>query len=62
MRSIIVPSAYLVTFALAFVSTVVCYVIWLATTVYIAFGPATRKIPVWTERTEVDTSSESSQH
>ena len=48
IRSVIVPGAYLVTFALAFVNTTVCYAIWLATTVYIAFGPATRKIPVWT--------------
>lgn len=46
-RSMIVPAAYVVTCALAYVSTVACYAIWLATTIYIAFGPATRKIPVW---------------
>jgi uncharacterized membrane protein len=48
IRSAIVPGAYTLTFALAFWNTTACYVIWLATTVYIAFGPATRKIPVWT--------------
>ena len=48
-RSMIVPTAYLVTFGVAFVSPVACYFIWVATTVYIAFGPATRRIPVWSQ-------------
>lgn len=56
VRSVIVPGAYLTTFGLAFVNTTTCYVIWLATTVYIALGPATRKIPVWTANPSHDRS------
>ncbi len=50
-RSMLVPGAYAVTCALAYVNTTVCYAIWGATTIYIAFGPATRKIPVWADGT-----------
>ena len=46
-RSLVPPLAYVITCVLAFVSAGACYGIWLGTTLYIAFGPATRKIPVW---------------
>ena len=44
-----VPAAYLVSMGLAFVNTKVCYAIWLATTIYIAFGPATRRLSTWNQ-------------
>ncbi len=46
-RSAVVPMAYAVTTGLAFVNTTVCYVIWGITTCYIALGPATRRLAVW---------------
>ena len=49
-RSLVPPLAYVTTCLLAFVSAGACYAIWALTTLYIAFGPATRKIPVWTDR------------
>ena len=45
VRSTVVPLAYLASMGLAFVNTKICYAIWFATTIYIAFGPATRGSP-----------------
>jgi uncharacterized membrane protein len=47
LRALVVPAAYLVTTALSFVSVIACYAVWGAITVYIALGPATRRIAVW---------------
>lgn len=49
VRSTLVPLAYLVSMGLAFVNTKICYAIWLATTIYIAFGPATRRLSTWNQ-------------
>ena len=46
-RSAIVPSAYVLTSLLAFVSVLACYLIWLAITIYIVLGPATRRLAIW---------------
>ena len=43
------PILYALTAALAFVDAKVCYVLWVLATLYVAVGPAARKIPVWTE-------------
>jgi uncharacterized membrane protein len=43
------PIIYALTAALSFVNAKVCYVLWLLATLYVAVGPAARKIPVWTE-------------
>jgi uncharacterized membrane protein len=43
------PIIYALTAVLAFVNAKVCYVLWVLATVYVAVGPAARKIPVWTE-------------
>lgn len=43
------PVAYAVTAALSFVNVKVCYVLWVLATLYVAVGPAARKIPVWVD-------------
>jgi len=43
------PIIYALTAALSFVNAKVCYVLWLLATLYVAVGPAARKIPVWAE-------------
>ncbi|MGA2970491.1 MAG: TMEM175 family protein [Acidimicrobiales bacterium] len=43
------PILYALTAALAFVNAKVCYVLWVLATLYVAVGPAARKIPVWAE-------------
>ncbi len=40
--------AYAGTAMLAYVNVTACYVIWVLATLYVAFGPAARKIPAWT--------------
>jgi uncharacterized membrane protein len=54
LRAVPPPFIYALTAALAFVNAKVCYVLWVLATLYVAAGPAARKIPVW-----VDTVSES---
>ena len=57
-RALPPPIAYALTATLSFVSAKLCYVIWLLATLYVAVGPAARKIPVWSEANalnEVDT-------
>jgi uncharacterized membrane protein len=48
LRALPPPVAYALTAGLAFTSAKLCYVIWVLTTLYVAVGPAARKIPVWT--------------
>jgi uncharacterized membrane protein len=48
VRALPPPVAYAVTAGLAFTNAKLCYVIWVLTTLYVAVGPAARKIPVWT--------------
>jgi uncharacterized membrane protein len=43
------PLIYALTAALSFVNAKVCYVLWLLATIYVAVGPAARRIPVWVE-------------
>ena len=43
------PFLYALTAALSFVNAKVCYVLWLLATLYVAVGPAARKIPVWVD-------------
>jgi hypothetical protein len=45
------PIVYALTAALAFVNAKVCYVLWVLATLYVAVGPAARKIPVWADPT-----------
>jgi hypothetical protein len=40
---------YALTTALAFVNAKFCYVLWVLATLYVAVGPAARRIPVWAE-------------
>jgi uncharacterized membrane protein len=46
------PVAYALTAALSFVNAKVCYVLWVLATLYVAVGPAARKIPVWVDRAD----------
>ena len=43
------PILYALSASLAFVNAKVCYVLWVLATLYVAVGPAARKIPVWAE-------------
>lgn len=45
--SSIIPVAWMITAGLAFVSRPLSYSLWMLITVYIALGPATRRIPIW---------------
>ncbi len=48
LRSTPPSISYALTAVLAYVNVAACYVIWVLATLYVAFGPAARKIPAWT--------------
>jgi uncharacterized membrane protein len=43
-RAAVVPSAYAITSVVAPFNSVVCYAIWIATTIYISVGPSARRV------------------
>jgi uncharacterized membrane protein len=47
LRSTPPSISYALTAVLAYVNVTLCYVIWVLATLYVAFGPAARKIPAW---------------
>jgi uncharacterized membrane protein len=49
LRALPPPILYGLTAALSFVNAKVCYVLWVIATLYVAVGPAARKIPVWSD-------------